>query len=94
MTTALFAETENEKYASVVVVIRANSSIERFENLRGKKACIAEFGSIGNAETIAFVTDANSELSLFRPFQLPSHSSTREKDVVFCHAVNVIMGIC
>lgn len=47
MTTALYAETETEKYASVVVVVRANSTIERFENLRGTKACIAEFGSIG-----------------------------------------------
>lgn len=47
LTTALYAETETQKYASVVVVIRADSSIERFENLRGKKACIAEFGSIG-----------------------------------------------
>lgn len=47
LTTALYAETETQKYASVVVVVPASSSIERFENLRGKKACIAEFGSIG-----------------------------------------------
>lgn len=47
LTSALYAETETEKYASVVAVVRANSTYERFENLRHAKACFAEFGSIG-----------------------------------------------
>lgn len=43
----MYVETENDKYASVVVVVRSNSSIERFEHLRGARACLMEFGSIG-----------------------------------------------
>lgn len=46
LTAALYAETENKKYASVIVAIHANSTIDRFENLRNTKACFAEFGSI------------------------------------------------
>lgn len=46
LTAAMYAETENAKYSSVVVVIKANSKYERFENLRHSKACFAEFGGI------------------------------------------------
>lgn len=49
LTAAVYAETENVKYSSVVAVIKASSSYERFENLRNSKACFAEFGGIGNA---------------------------------------------
>lgn len=55
LTTALYVETETEKYASVVVVVRADSSYERFENLRNAKACFAEFGSIGKRQVIVIV---------------------------------------
>lgn len=48
LTAAVYAETENAKYSSVVAVIKASSSYERFENLRNSKACFAEFGGIGN----------------------------------------------
>lgn len=47
LSTALFAETESNKYSSVVVVIKTSSSVERFENLKGQKACFAEFSGIG-----------------------------------------------
>ncbi|XP_037032135.1 transferrin-like [Bradysia coprophila] len=46
LTAALYAETENAKYSSVVTVIKATSKYERFENLRNSKACFAEFGGI------------------------------------------------
>ncbi|KAJ6648602.1 Transferrin [Pseudolycoriella hygida] len=48
LTAALYAETENAKYSSVVVVIKASSKYERFENLRHSKACFAEFGGIAS----------------------------------------------
>lgn len=51
LTSALYAETENEKYASVVVVVRDGSSFDRFEKLRGSKACFGEFGSIGQLDS-------------------------------------------
>lgn len=42
----LYAETENAKYSHVVVVIKDSSSITRFENLRGVRACFPEYGGI------------------------------------------------
>jgi hypothetical protein len=42
----MYQETEDEKYSSVVVLIKANSSYERFEHLKGAKACLPEFGGI------------------------------------------------
>lgn len=45
LTSALYAETDI--YSEVVVLVKATSTVERFENLKGTKACIAEFGGIG-----------------------------------------------
>jgi hypothetical protein len=49
LTTALFEETENEKYSSVVVLIKEKDAetITRFEDFKGKSACFPEFGGIG-----------------------------------------------
>lgn len=49
MSNALFEETEPEKYSSVVVIIKESDAerITRFEDLKGKRACFGEFGSIG-----------------------------------------------
>lgn len=57
MTAALYAETEDEKYASVVVLIHKNSKFERFENLRNSKACFAEFSGIAS---VAFINTGKS----------------------------------
>jgi hypothetical protein len=46
LTAAVFAETENSKYSSVVVVVKEGSTYERFQNLKNSKACFAEFGGI------------------------------------------------
>lgn len=43
----MFQETDKEKYSSVVVIVRDDSRFARFENLRNAKACIPEFGGIG-----------------------------------------------
>lgn len=51
----MFAETESDKYSSVVVVVKTSSSFERFENLKGSKACFAEFAGIGKMQL--FVND-------------------------------------
>lgn len=45
LTSALFAETDI--YSEVVVLLKVTSTIERFENLKGTQACIAEFAGIG-----------------------------------------------
>lgn len=57
LTAALFQETEKDKYSSVAVIIKNNSRFTRFENLRGAKACIPEFGGIAS---IAFVNVGRS----------------------------------
>lgn len=45
LTSALYAETDI--YSEVIVLVKATSSIERFENLKGSQACITEFSGIG-----------------------------------------------
>jgi len=53
LTSALYSETESDKYASVVVVIKNSATaLDRFEKLRGTKACFGEFGSIAS---VAFI---------------------------------------
>lgn len=47
LTATLFGETANEKYSQVVVLIRANSTYERFENFKHAQACFPEFSGIG-----------------------------------------------
>jgi hypothetical protein len=63
LTTALFEETENEKYSSVVVLIKEKDAekITKFEDFKGKSACFPEFGGIGEY------------LSTFRKSQNHSH---------------------
>lgn len=57
MTGALFEETENEKYSSVVAVIKESDSarITSFEDFRGKRACFGEFGGIGKINVFFFL---------------------------------------
>jgi ABC-type phosphate/phosphonate transport system substrate-binding protein len=49
LTAALYAETETDKYSSVVVVVKENSKFKTLQDLKGAKACFPEFGSIGNS---------------------------------------------
>lgn len=51
MTSALYEETETEKYSSVVAVIKEADAkeITKFEDFRGKRACFGEFGGIGKS---------------------------------------------
>lgn len=48
LVSALYAETEYNKYSTVVVLVKTDSNFERFENLRNSKACFAEHRGIGN----------------------------------------------
>lgn len=57
LTAAAYAETPQEKYSSVVVVVKEGASFGRFENLRTTKACFPEFGGIAS---IAFVNTGKS----------------------------------
>lgn len=59
LTTALYEETEDSRYSSVVAVIKESSSesIKSFEDFRGKRACFPEFGSIAS---IAFINTAKN----------------------------------
>jgi Transferrin len=52
LTAALYSETDSDKHSSVVVLVKAGSSIDRFEKLRTAKACFPEFGGIAS---IAFI---------------------------------------
>lgn len=47
LTAALYAETETERYSSVVMVVKENTKFRKFEDLKGSKACFPEYGSIG-----------------------------------------------
>lgn len=47
LTAAMFQETEKEKYSSVVVLVKDDNRFTRFENLRSSRACMPEFGGIG-----------------------------------------------
>uniref|UniRef100_A0A336LPD1 CSON015606 protein n=1 Tax=Culicoides sonorensis TaxID=179676 RepID=A0A336LPD1_CULSO len=62
LTAALYAETDDQHYSKVVILIKANSRISRFEDLKGKKACFPEFGGIAS---IAFV-DTGRGRGLFK----------------------------
>lgn len=52
LTAAVYAETEYERYASVVAIIHDKSFFKTFEDLRASKACFPEFGGIAQ---VAFV---------------------------------------
>lgn len=47
LTSAMYAETDDQHYSKVVILIKANSRINTFNDLKGKKACFPEFGGIG-----------------------------------------------
>lgn len=59
LTTALYEETEIEKYSSVVAVIKEKDSerIKSFEDFAEKRACFAEFGGIAS---VAFINVGKS----------------------------------
>lgn len=59
LTTALYEETEVDKYSSVVAVIKEKDigTIKSFEDFSGKRACFAEFGGIAS---IAFINVGKS----------------------------------
>lgn len=59
LTTALYEETEIDKYSSVVAVIKEKDTdrIKSFEDFAGKSACFPEFGGIAS---IAFINVAKS----------------------------------
>lgn len=59
LTTAIYEETEIDKYSSVVAVIKDSDSerIKSFEDFRGKSACFPEFGGIAS---IAFINVAKA----------------------------------
>lgn len=42
-----FPETSQKDLIIVLAVIKADSDIQRFENLKGKTACFPEYGGIG-----------------------------------------------
>lgn len=57
----MYAETEDMYYSKVVILVKKGSGIDKFEKLRGRKACFPEFGGIAS---IAFV-DAGRNKGLF-----------------------------
>lgn len=62
LTAAMYAETDDQFYSQVVILVKANSGVQRFDDLRGKKACFPEFGGIAS---IAFV-DVGRSRGVFR----------------------------
>lgn len=59
LTTALYEETDESRYSSVVAVIKEAdvNNIKTFEDFRGKRACFPEFGGIAS---IAFINIAKN----------------------------------
>jgi Transferrin len=59
LTTALYEETEENKYSSVVALIKERDvdKIKSFEDFRGKRACFPEYGGIAS---VAFINVAKS----------------------------------
>lgn len=47
LTAAMYDETDDQLYSRVVILIKAQSRISGFNDLKGKKACFPEFGGIG-----------------------------------------------
>lgn len=43
----MYAETDDQFYSRVVILVKATSQISKFDDLHGKKACFPEFGGIG-----------------------------------------------
>lgn len=47
LSAALFEETEQSKYSSVVIVVKEDSRINGFDDFKNSRACFPEFGGIG-----------------------------------------------
>ncbi|XP_055390360.1 uncharacterized protein LOC129619238 [Condylostylus longicornis] len=45
LTAALFFDTENDQFSSIVIVIKENGDIKNFADLKSKKVCLPEYGS-------------------------------------------------
>jgi len=58
---AMYAETDDQHYSRVVILIKDGAGIQRFEDLRSRKVCFPEFGGIAS---IAFV-DVGRNRGLF-----------------------------
>uniref|UniRef100_A0A1L8DJ83 Putative transferrin n=2 Tax=Nyssomyia neivai TaxID=330878 RepID=A0A1L8DJ83_9DIPT len=58
LTAAMYAETESNKYSSVVILVRANATFNGLESLRGARACFPEYGGIAK---VTFINAAVSE---------------------------------
>lgn len=56
LTSAMYAETEEALYSRVVILIKAGLNIQRFEDLRGRKACFPEFGGIGKFSLLSLTS--------------------------------------
>uniref|UniRef100_A0A7G3B0J1 Putative transferrin n=1 Tax=Lutzomyia longipalpis TaxID=7200 RepID=A0A7G3B0J1_LUTLO len=55
LSAAMYAETESNKYSSVVILVRANATFNGLESLRNAKACFPEYGGIAK---VTFLTAA------------------------------------
>lgn len=58
----MYAETDDQHYSRVIILVKANSGMSKFDDLRAKKACFPEFGGIAS---IAFV-DVGRSRGVFR----------------------------
>lgn len=54
----MYAETESNKYSSVVILVRANATFRGLDSLRDSKACFPEYGGIAK---VTFVNAAKAE---------------------------------
>lgn len=48
----MYAETENDKFASVAILVHKDAEINSLADLRGKKVCMPEFGGIASIALI------------------------------------------
>ncbi|XP_059607421.1 transferrin-like [Phlebotomus argentipes] len=58
LSAAMYAETESNKYSSVVILVRANATFRGLESLRDTRACFPEYGGIAK---VTFLNAAKAE---------------------------------
>ncbi|GAB0090184.1 Transferrin [Sergentomyia squamirostris] len=58
LTGVMYAETETNKYSTVVILVRANSTFRGIESLRDTKVCFPEYGGIAK---VAFINAAKAD---------------------------------
>uniref|UniRef100_A0A1B0DLF5 Transferrin-like domain-containing protein n=1 Tax=Phlebotomus papatasi TaxID=29031 RepID=A0A1B0DLF5_PHLPP len=58
LTAAMYAETESNRYSSVVILVRANATFRGLDSLRDARACFPEYGGIAK---VTFVSAAKAE---------------------------------